>query len=929
MRSARVGAPALMERGDELDTVAEVLDRAAAGDGQTVVIRGPAGIGKTSLLDAVVAHRPEQVRPCRHRGRDSEAGQPFAAMVGLLDQAVFDTDPTEFRGASALALPLFFEGKRTDVQEFQLHHGLHWLTVSLSEQSPLLLAVDDAQLADPQSLRFLRYLADRLAGQRIALVVAVRTGTPVRPELDELIAAADIRLEPKPLTQTAMRDLAATISGLDDGTVDTVLEVLAQRTGGNPFYVCELARHLAMEDGRLDGVPATVVESTNRRLDTVGIAARSIAVAAATLGESAALPDMVELARIPAAEATSAIDELIASELLDPADPRRFRHPLLRDAVSGTVPPGHRLDLALRAAHLNSTRHPVQAAEHLLQAAQLAPFGHAWAARTLVTAATIASGQGGSDRAIAYLTLALGESLDIPTEIAIRHQLGRLYDEAKDPQALTHLRRAWELSGGLADGPAIDIVEAYATALFHAACLEQAGEVCRTTLAAVDTTRDPSWLRLEAAALNAEAISRRNRGRPAELVSVVRDAATPAQRSVLAHVAWDAAVRGTSDHREVADLARHAIGGTALISEAGPASPVFIYAGSALSWAGEYQEVDEFATAGIAAAVGSGSLVGIAYATALRAGNAVYRGAIDQAETDAHRVLDELAHVDPMCFAMTVGWQLEVAVERETCADALAMLALYGLDGELPDIGTIDTLLLSRARLFAALGDHERALADLAEVGERGRRSAYLNPVASPWRSMTAVLRARDGTLDTRCRAMLSAELAEARSYGAPRAIGQALLARAQVYPEEAVTLLREAVAIVGPSQAALIAAEALVELGAAPGAGDVAERRDLLRSGMDAAHRCGSWRVVSRAMSALRATGARPRRPQLTGLQALTPQERRVAQLAATDIGNRDIAEQLFLTRRTVELHLTHAYRKLRISGRAELRDALARGAG
>lgn len=924
MRSARVGASALMERGDELDTVAEVLERAVAGDGRTVVIRGPAGIGKTSLLDTVVAHRPEQFRTCRYRGRDSETGHPFAAMVGLLDQAVFDTDPTEFRGASALSLPLFFEGRRSHVHEFQLLHGLHWLTVSLSEHSPLLLVVDDAQLVDPQSLRFLRYLADRLAGQRIALVVAVRTGTPVRPELDELIAAADIHLEPKPLTQNAIRDLAAKISGLDDPTLDTVLGVLAQRTGGNPFYVCELARQLAMEGGRLDGVPATVVESTNRRLDTVGAAARSIAVAAATLGESAALPDIVELARIPAAEAPAAIDELIASDLLDPADPRRFRHPLLRDAVAGTVPPGHRLDLALRAAHLSSTRRPVRAAEHLLQAAQLAPFGQDWAAPTLVAAATIASGQGGSDRAVAYLTLALGEALDVPTEIAIRHQLGKLYDEAKDPQALNHLRRAWELSRGLDDGPAIDIVEAYATALFHAAFLEPAGEVCRTTLATLDTTRDTSWLRLEAAALNAEAISRRNRGRPAELQSVVRDAATPEQRSVLAHVAWDAAVRGTSDHREVAALARDAIGGTALISEAGPASPVFIYAGSALSWAGEYREVEEFATAGIAAAVGGGSLVGVAYATALRAGNAVYSGAIDQAETDAHRVLDELAHVDPMCFAMTVGWQVEVAIERESCADAWTMLQLYGLDGELPDIGTIDTLLLSRARLFAALGEHDRALADLTEVGDRGKRSAYLNPIASPWRSMTATIRSLEGTLDSRCREALEEELAEARSYGAPRAIGQALLARAKVHPSDAVANLCEAVEVMGPSQAALVSAEALVELGAQPDSGDVTERRDLLRTGMDAAHRCGSWRVVSRAMSALRATGARPRRPQLTGLQALTPQERRVAQLAATDIGNREIAEQLFLTRRTVELHLTNTYRKLRISGRMELRDAL-----
>ncbi|MED5803904.1 AAA family ATPase [Gordonia sp. Z-3] len=926
MRSAGVGSPVLMERDDELRILTDVLARAADGDGEAVVVRGPAGIGKTSLLEAL-AQRNEQLRTCRYRGRDSEAGQPFAAMVGLLDQAVFDTDPAVFRGASALSLPLFSEGERTDLHEFQLLHGLHWLTISLSEQRPLLLIVDDAQLADPQSLRFLRYLADRLAGHPIAVVVAARSATPAPPELDELTGAAHRRLEPQPLSPDATRDLVATLSGLDDHALDVVLPALTERTGGNPFYVCEFARHLAARGARLDEVPATIVESTDRRLATVGRAARSIAVAAATLGESAALGDIVELARVSTAEATSAIDELIGSELLDPTDPRHFRHPLLRDAVAGTVPPGHRLDLALLAAQLNSARHPVRSAEHLLQAAQLAPFDRPWVVPTLTAAATVTCGQGGSTRAVAYLELALGESLDTSAEITIRHQRGRLYDEAKDPKALDHLHRAWELSRDLTDAPAIEIVEAYATALFHAALLEQAGEVCRAALATVDQTCDYTpWLRLEAAALNAEAISRRNRGRPAELRPVVCGATTPAQRAVLAHVAWDAAVRAAAGHREVADLARRAIGGTALISEVGSASPVFIYAGSALAWTGEYQEVDEFATAGITAAVGSGSLVGVAYATALRAGNSVYRGAIDQAETDAHRVLDELANVDPMCFAMTVGWQIEVAVEREHCAGAMSMLEHYGLNGELPDIGTIDTLLLSRARLFAALGNHERALADLAEVSERGHRSAYLNPVASPWRSMTATVRSLQGTFDTRCRDLLEAELTEARRYGAPRAVGQALLARAQLRSgAAAVADLREAVEILRPSQAALVFAESLVELGAAPESGDVAERRDLLRTGMDAAHRCGSWRLVSRAMSALRATGARPRRPQVTGLQALTPQERRVAQLAATDIGNREIAEQLFLTRRTVELHLTHTYRKLGISGRAELRPALA----
>jgi DNA-binding CsgD family transcriptional regulator len=117
-----------------------------------------------------------------------------------------------------------------------------------------------------------------------------------------------------------------------------------------------------------------------------------------------------------------------------------------------------------------------------------------------------------------------------------------------------------------------------------------------------------------------------------------------------------------------------------------------------------------------------------------------------------------------------------------------------------------------------------------------------------------------------------------------------------------------------------------MTDLGAAlRRTGQRAESREILRPALDLAHRCGALALTERARTELVAAGGRPRRPLLSGLDALTPSERRVAQLAAAGLANRDIAQQLFITARTVEGHLTHAYQKLAISSREQLPAALA----
>ena len=138
--------------------------------------------------------------------------------------------------------------------------------------------------------------------------------------------------------------------------------------------------------------------------------------------------------------------------------------------------------------------------------------------------------------------------------------------------------------------------------------------------------------------------------------------------------------------------------------------------------------------------------------------------------------------------------------------------------------------------------------------------------------------------------------------------------------------LLRQAADTLATSPALLWRAEAFIDLGTAlRRSGDSVGARPMLRDGMELAHRCGATPLADRAEEELRAAGGRPRRRAGVGADALTASERRVAELAAAGVSNKEIAQSLFVTLRTVEMHLSNAYTKLEIRSRHELATALA----
>jgi DNA-binding CsgD family transcriptional regulator len=216
------------------------------------------------------------------------------------------------------------------------------------------------------------------------------------------------------------------------------------------------------------------------------------------------------------------------------------------------------------------------------------------------------------------------------------------------------------------------------------------------------------------------------------------------------------------------------------------------------------------------------------------------------------------------------------------------------------------------------------------ECGESCERSLITNPSVLAWRSGAALAAARLGELD-QARELAETELGWATDFGTPRAIGVSRRTLALVLGgDESIDMLREARAAFESCTARLEHARTLVELGAAlRRAGSRRDARGPLKEALDMAHGCGAVAIAQRARDELAAAGARPRRVELTGVDSLTPSERRISAMASEGLSNPQIAQALFLTRRTVEMHLTNAYRKLDIGSRRELPAVLGVEAG
>jgi DNA-binding CsgD family transcriptional regulator len=306
------------------------------------------------------------------------------------------------------------------------------------------------------------------------------------------------------------------------------------------------------------------------------------------------------------------------------------------------------------------------------------------------------------------------------------------------------------------------------------------------------------------------------------------------------------------------------------------------------------------------------------------------RGSLRDAESDVRWVHElKLGLRSPGGMLFTLAALLELLLDAghlDAAADALeeteGVLAGMGeLPADLHDFLCWALAVEQRGRLRIEQGALEAGLTDLDEAELRWRALQIRNPVVARWREYAVPALLRLGETERAC-ALAVEELELARLTGLPRALGVAArVAAATETRERELELLAEAVELLEPTPARLEYARALVDLGAAlRRAGRRRDAQARLRPALELAHRCGAVGLAARAREELVAAGARPRRPVFTGLEALTAAERRVARLAAQGRSNREIAETLFITQRTVETHVRHTFQKLGITSRAEL---------
>ncbi len=938
----------LLERESELDEVTAILEAAGEGAGRCLWIEGPAGIGKSSLLDALADRATQRgFQVIRASGHELESSLAWGVVRELFERAI-RTVPPEGRdsilsGAAALSGPILSPREGTgppgegEAALASALHGLYWLCANLAERTPLAAVVDDAHWADSASLRFLAYLVHRIEDLPVLLAVAVRSGEAEGESAAlRAVAARATVIRPGPLSEDAVGDALGAMLGRAPAV--EFARACHEATAGNPFLLMELAREL-QRDGvtpdptnvaRVSGLrPETVRRAILLRLARLPQPVQAIAESVAILGQDAPLGTAARLAGVATEEAASAADSLAAVQVLAPATPLRFVHPIAAGVVLEDISPARRALLHRRAADLMlEAGREEEAAGHLLLSD---PAGDEQVVDVLRRQATHSLQRGAPEAAVAYLARAAREPPPAIEQALVLAQLADAEAAAGSLEAIGHMEHALELVSEPRNRAALSLRLGWL--LCRMGRIAEGSEVLERALESVDDMGDDVRLELEAAYLaNAWQVSSQAaavRRRQAEFLERNRHATGPAQRALIAQSALGRLFIGDPVN-EVVDLAERLFADPAVLTEDGPDSLTPWIAIGVLSWSDALDAAESAVERTLGEAQRRGSPVAMAWGFYARSWPRYWRGRVSDAAADSEAAIAGWRGAWEMYLPAAQYWLALSRLELDDLEGAEAALALPGADRW---AGTTPHLLwrAGRATVAIARGDVEAALADLLELGDQiANQFLIANPALLPWRSLAATTAASVGDRE-RARDLAAEELELARRYGAARPIGIALRAAGLVEGgESGLELLQESVRTLERSPATLELCRSRLELGAAlRRLNRRREGREELRRALDFAHRLGLRALERRAREELEASGARLGRPELSGPESLTPSERRVAELAAAGHTNRAIAQQLFVSLRTVETHLTHVYQKLDVSSRSQLANAMRLDSG
>lgn len=938
----------VLARERELGRIDELITQIKSRRGALVVLEGPAGIGKTTLVaEAAVRASSAGVCVLRAAGGRLERehafgvvrqlfGPPVAASRGAVNvpPSVVELAQEPFKVSGTGAGAHACEDDRTSAAM----HWLYVLTTALAQRAPLLVALDDTHWADVMSLRFVLYLARRLAELPVLVLLATQPAADnghgeLLAELGALPATAWMR--PLPLTDGDVARLIAA-GGLPDAEGEFVA-ACRRASGGNPFLLKELVAAVRAQGAGASADDAAQIASlaphgiarwVSARLAALGQQAQRLATAYAVLGASAELTDATTLAGIAPAAATAAADTLIAANILTARPPYEFVHPLVQAVVYDGLRPATRAGAHARAARLTAERgaQPARVAAHLLAAD---PARDRWAVEVLRAAAQDARVSGAHQSAARYLERALKEAMPRHIRVELLLELGEAQLQGAIAGATQRIADALELSTDRRRRAEICLT--LGRAMFSKGDYPAARAAFRRGLAELPDQGDDLGLELHVRQITIGGHdAHRHAGQDARLSQLLADQApgrTPLQRLLLAHAAFQSARTGEQPHEQVAALARRALADGALLNGSRRDMGPYGAACYALICAGEPGSAITALDPAIQSSQRHGPPVALGWFSLLRAIARYWRGELLDAIADLQQARaaysDEYAHGMPA----TQAFLALCLLERDDLAGAADALARPGNDQpwptqQPPQISYLYTL----GRLRSAQGKLQEALKALLACEHRATELNASNPAANlSWRSQAALIATRLGD-QQRALQLADEDLKLARAFGAPHALSIALRTAGLIQgATNGLKRLDEAVAVLDGAGIHLELARSLIEQGAAiRRAGRRRDAHQPLRRGLDLATHCGALTLAARAHEELHAAGARPRRERIHGPHALTASELRVARLAANGMTNRDIAQTLFITCRTVETHLTSIYRKLDTECRNNLAQAL-----
>lgn len=934
---------------------------ARAGRSSIVVLTGPLGIGKSSLIRAFLQDPGD--------GGNGGTGGGARGMTALHGVCGTETVTTPYDGVRAMLRPLGLVGESTAHHpllrgaarralpalmpgahsrpfafdaDYPVFQGLYGLIARLATHHPLALVLDDAHLCDEHTLRWLGFLLRRADGLPLLLVLARSS----EPEFVDAAPWAEFAAHPscttvplRPLSPAAVREMARRTFGCP--VEPSFAARVTDASGGNPGNASRLLTELRRAGVRPDHEGARLATELGGRLVAVSIRAlfdrkprwvEAVATAMAVLGED--LPDHVAaLAGVATVQVEDAVRVLRQAEVL--ASGRTdLAGEEIRAAVLEPLGSGRLARLRARAALLLSDagRPAEEVAGHLL-ATPGTP--RPWMVSLLRDAAEAAESRGAPGTAARYLRRVLDAT---PEDDTLRLRLAGLVAQIDPDAAIVLLRDALDRAPDLR-------TRASAAVQYTTTCLAAGRGVPggHSPTAVLAELRSPTGLREPALALalesalllmgSADRADATTRPRRADATTRPHraDATTPPGRTdrtpepLPAHTnAVRALVTALYDSsREAATThARHVLD----VPGPGTSWPVLASC-TVLALADETAEALATLNDAVARARAQDPDIGWSCALAHTARALVLygTGAIAESMADARAALAAAGRtaghltLPRVVLAAALSDRGEAARAEDLVARIVTPPSPAGpvIDHQLH--------LMVRARARRALGDREGALRLLLAAGRAQREAGLANPVFAPWWAEAChTLAALSRPQEARAHAEYGAELAE--RWGTAHALGIAALARGAITPGRAgIELLAESADTLAVSPARTEHARADFELGRRLLAhGEEAKARPHLRAAADLAHTCGALSLAHSARRLLIAAGGRM--PERTGSREdlLTGAERKVVGLVLNGASNREIAQSLCVTLRTVETHLTSVYRKMGVSRRAALATTL-----